>query len=554
MFLGLASCATKNPVTRQKPSNYFKYFHEGVRFQLTGDYQKAIEAFEKSLKEEPNDDAAAYGIALSLEKQNQAGAAIEFMQKACNADPKNSYYKSHLAKLYQTTGEFQKAAQLQESLIAIFPGNEQLYFDAAMNYASAKNAKKALKILNKLGGKYGNSPDLVLYQYNILLKVDPNSAKGIELLEKANREFPNDPGILSYLIDHYMARGNYTKGTELLEKLVLADPTNALANLLLGDLSLEAGKKERAFSYYKQAIKGDGLSAKTITETFIKMKETWLTDKEIGTLMANCEVDFPKDPLIFSLLGDFHYAKKDIAATINYYKLAVELNPDLSAIWNELLLLEFETEDWESLKNDAKKVVELYPLSPIGFYMSGTALNRSGEYALAKFTLEEGLFLIVNDDQLKGEFKAQLAEAAFGTADSKTGVNIFEEALKLAPNNNYILNRYFTSALFKLKDLKKARELHELIIKLETNENRKKFRLAQISFIEKKYQEALTLTQSIDLSYSYYRDVLELQGDLFFFLNKKEEAVKQWKQAKSNGKKSIILDQKITTGNYHEPL
>ncbi|MBM3431206.1 MAG: tetratricopeptide repeat protein, partial [Bacteroidetes bacterium] len=517
-------------------------------------YQKAIEAFEKSLKEEPNDDAAAYGIALSLEKQNQAGAAIEFMQKACNADPKNSYYKSHLAKLYQTTGEFQKAAQLQESLIAIFPGNEQLYFDAAMNYASAKNAKKALKILNKLGGKYGNSPDLVLYQYNILLKVDPNSAKGIELLEKANREFPNDPGILSYLIDHYMALGNYTKGTELLEKLVLADPSNALANLLLGDLSLEAGKKERAFSYYKQAIKGDGLSAKTITETFIKMKETWLTDKEIGTLMANCEVDFPKDPIIYSLIGDYHYAKKDIAATINYYKKAVELNPDLSAIWNELLLLEFETEDWESLKNDAKKVVELYPLSPIGFYMAGTALNRSGEYALAKFTLEEGLFLIVNDDQLKGEFKAQLAEAAFGTSDSNTGVNLFEEALKLAPNNNYILNRYFTKTVFKLKDLKKARELHELIVKSETNENRKKFRLAQISLIEKKYQEALTLTQSIDLTYSYYRDVLELQGDLFFFLNKKEEAVKQWKQAKSNGKKSIILDQKITTGNYHEPL
>ena len=150
MFLGLASCATKNSVSRQKPSDYFKYFHEGVRFQLTGDYQKAIEAFEKSLKEEPDDDAAAYGIALSLEKQNQAGAAIEFMKKACNADPKNSYYKTHLAKLYQTTGEFQKAAELQESLIAFFPGNEQLYFDAAMNYASAKNAKKALKILNKL--------------------------------------------------------------------------------------------------------------------------------------------------------------------------------------------------------------------------------------------------------------------------------------------------------------------------------------------------------------------------------------------------------------------
>jgi predicted negative regulator of RcsB-dependent stress response len=56
------------------------------------------------------------------------------------------------------------------------------------------------------------------------------------------------------------------------------------------------------------------------------------------------------------------------------------------------------------------------------------------------------------------------------------------------------------------------------------------------------------------MSSSNYRDVLELQGDLFFFLNKKEEAVKQWKQAKSNGKKSIILDQKITTGNYHEPL
>jgi len=554
MFLALASCAPTKSISRQKSSSYFKYFHEGVRFQLTGDYQKAIEAFEKSLLAESKDDAAAYGIALCLEKQNQAGASIEYLQRACNSDPRNNYYKIQLAKLYQITGEFQKAAEIQEKLIAVFPENEQLYYAAASNYTSAKNLKRALKTLDNLRSRYGNSPDLVLYRYDVLLKACPTSKMGIELLEKSILEFPNDPGILSYLVDYYMTNENYSKGTEFLEQLVLADETNALACLLLGDITFEAGKKDQAFAYYKKALKGEGLNVKTIAETFVKMKEIWLTDSEMSTLMDACERDWPTESLIFALLGDYYYAQKNLLRTIYYYKKAVELNPDLNAIWNELLLLEFEVEDWPSLRIDGSKVIELFPLSPLGYYMSGTAMNRLGEYSLAKSMLEEGIFFVSNDDQLKGGVKAQLAESCFGVMDVKAGLKLYEESLRLSPNNNYILNLYFKSAIFKLKDPKKARELYEMLIISEMNENRKKESLALLCFVEKKFKEAFNMLEGIEQSYFRYSDVLELQGDVLFFLDKKVEAQQKWQEAKTKGKKSSVLEQKLTTGIYHDPL
>lgn len=553
ILLFLASCVAHKTSIKQKSSIYFKHFHEGVRYQLTGDYQKAIYSFEKSLDEEPKDDAAAFGIALCLEKQNQSGAAISFMEKASKADQKNSYYIHKLAGLYQATGEFSKAAKMQESLINSLP-SEQLYFDAAMNYASAKEVKKALKILDKLSEKFGNTPELVLYRYNILLNANPNSEKGIDLLEKANLDFPNEPGILSYLIDHHMSRGNYRKGSELLEKLVLADPTNALANLLLGDVYLESGKKREAYSYYKKAVMGEGLSAKTIVETFIKMKDVWITDNEILPLLNECQLAFPNEPLIYSLIGDFYFMKNDTLRTIEYYKNAVLLNPDLSAIWNELLLLEYELEDWTSLKQDGKNVLELYPLSPIGFYMTGTAMNRLAEFKEATSVLEDGLFLIVNDNQLTGEFKAQLAESAIGNSEPIKGISLFEEALTLSPENIYILSRYFNSSIFKLKDLKKANELLMSLKKIEGNENRKYEWTALLNFAEKKYTEALNNLNQVGASYSQYKNVSELQGDILFFQNKKEEALEKWKQAKEMGKNSPILELKISTKKYHDPL
>ena len=206
------------------------------------------------------------------------------------------------------------------------------------------------------------------------------------------------------------------------------------------------------------------------------------------------------------------------------------------------------------MKDDGKKVVELFPLSPIGFYMAGTALNRLGEYQEANYLLNEGIFLIVDDDQLKGEFKAQLAESAIGRNDKKNGIQLFEEALKLSPNNSYVLSRYYFSAIYKLKDLKIANDILGNLKKTEASENQQLEWLALFSFADKKYLDAYNITQKIAPSYRYFNKVIELQGDLLFFQNKKQEALQKWQEAKKNGHNSIILERKITTGNYHEPL
>jgi predicted negative regulator of RcsB-dependent stress response len=58
----------------------------------------------------------------------------------------------------------------------------------------------------------------------------------------------------------------------------------------------------------------------------------------------------------------------------------------------------------------------------------------------------------------------------------------------------------------------------------------------------------------VEASYSLYKNVSELQGDILFFQNKKEEALEKWKQAKEMGKNSPILELKISTKKYHDPL
>ena len=186
--------------------------------------------------------------------------------------------------------------------------------------------------------------------------------------------------------------------------------------------------------------------------------------------------------------------------------------------------------------------------------MTGTAMNRLAEFKEATSVLEDGLFLIVNDNQLTGEFKAQLAESAIGNSEPIKGISLFEEALTLSPENIYILSRYFNSSIFKLKDLKKANELLMSLKKIERNENRKHEWTALLNFAEKKYTEALNNLNQVEASYSQYKNVSELQGDILFFQNKKEEALEKWKQAKEMGKNSPILELKIITKKYHDPL
>ena len=63
ILLLLTSCKTQSESrVSEKSEFYTRTFHEALRHKMSGNYERALELFNKCFKENPNDDASHFAI------------------------------------------------------------------------------------------------------------------------------------------------------------------------------------------------------------------------------------------------------------------------------------------------------------------------------------------------------------------------------------------------------------------------------------------------------------------------------------------------------------
>jgi tetratricopeptide (TPR) repeat protein len=79
---------------------------------LAGDAQKALEAFKKAVKSDPDDaqSLSSLGV-LFLERNNDREVALSLFQRSVELDPTNSLFRQRLGKLLFDQGDFSGASR-----------------------------------------------------------------------------------------------------------------------------------------------------------------------------------------------------------------------------------------------------------------------------------------------------------------------------------------------------------------------------------------------------------------------------------------------------------
>jgi tetratricopeptide (TPR) repeat protein len=555
LVLVFFACETDRVVSQVAHSpTYISSFHEGVRHKLNGEITQAISKFTTCLNDDQNDDAVHFALYQIYSEKIQLQLALIHIKSALKIDPSNKHYKIELANNYSAMGEYEKSALLFEELINNDLKNLAIYEQAVDNWRKANKIKKAIAVLNKLEYNIGIDPQILLQKAALFEMMEDNNSALTQLL-LANKQFPGDTYVLNTLLDFYMSRGNDSDGILVLKELLDADPSDGYALILLAEIQYSNGEINEALANFKKAIKEEGLTIDQRMDILIRLQK----EKDINLIELSDLIDFmvnayPKEAKAHAIKGDHYFKLNQPLIAIESYKDAVNCDPNLYQIWTQIISLEYENEQWDSLFVDSEKSLTYFPTQPLVYFLCGVAANKLLLFDKAKECLSAGLDFLVNDVSLEAEINSQLGISYFGLKQNELGFQKFEKSLQLAPRNNIMIQTFAIQLARNQIDFPKANKLVDNLLLLDSGDAKSLSFKGRVLFYEKKYSEALdTLLRALKLleNDSVINDYL---GDTYYFLGQISKASDFWLKAKLLGSKNNYLERKINTKTYHEAL
>jgi tetratricopeptide (TPR) repeat protein len=381
------------------------------------------------------------------------------------------------------------------------------------------------------------------------------SDKALNELLKARKVYPDELSLIGTLVEYYFQKNEIGKAQEMLVELVRNDPTNARANIALGDLYYRQFKKKEAYTYFKAAFEGVGLDIDTKMKVLLLFYEQQnVIEPEVFELAEILIATNPSDAKAYSVHGDLLLQNNKKQAALQAYKKALTFESTKFPIWNQVLLLEYESRNFTDLYTDSKACLALFPAIVTVHLMQTIACVQTGKYQEAIDAAEIGTSLINEDPITEAEFYAQIGEAYFRLNNAKLGKENYQKALQFDQTNYLTKNNFALRLARSGSDLDLAEKLIDEVIK--TTEKTAAFYTtkAVVKFAKESYNEALTIAEIAVQLDNNDATAQEVMGNCYAKLGKIEDALNCWRKAQALGEKNNELDKKIQTKQYVAPV
>lgn len=556
----LASCGVKKVsketriLVSKMEQKHIQTFHEGLRLKTSGRSEEAIAKFEACLELRQDQDAVYYALSQLELERDQVEKAAEYIKKAAAIDPENTWYIQELAYMYFERSDYSNALVRFEQLLDIEPQNVDWLYGYAEVLVKSGRKKEAIQALNRMENRIGKFSQFALQRYDLYMKMKDEQSAEQELL-RAKTNFPKDANVIAYLVDHYFKTKNTEKGVSMLKELVVADPDNGRAHLALADIYQQRGNMEKANEELNAAFRSISLDVKTKVNIMNSVRESsFKIDEVMYELLDILVTTHPNDALVFMTQGDYLLAAKDEAGALDAYRKSLELNPSEYAVWNQVLLMEYQEGEFDELYAHSKECKELFPTMPTVFLIHGVSSNQLKKYDEATESLSYGMELVGNDRALKAEFLGQLAEAQFGTKNIMEGIENYKKAIQLDAQS-LLLKNNFAAALAEVgKSLDLAASLSKQTIEQSPENGLYHDTYGLILFKKGSFEKA---KNSFERALELEKDdpyITEHLGDVYYKLGEEAAALLHWEKALEMGSENTVLDQKIKDKKYYEPI
>jgi tetratricopeptide (TPR) repeat protein len=541
----------------EKEQIQFKFlFHNANKERILGNYQDALNLFMQCIAIAPEESTPYYEVANLYDASKQTDLALEYAEKAVKIDPDNYWYNILYAQSLQRAGNIEKAIVEYKKLIKKDEGNVDLYFDLAGMQMYSGKYKESITSFNEIEKRAGITEELSIQKEKIYIKMGDVDGAANEIQQLIDHE-PDNLKYQVLLADIYMANEMDEKASKVYQEILEKDPQNPYANLSLYDYYKKKGENKKASTALKKAfasIELDIDAKMKILLSYYSTKDNELK-KEGLDLCQILVKTHPKEAKAYTIYADFLYQEKKLEGAKENYLEALKLDESKLPIWNQLMFIESELQDNEALLRDSKKALELFPNQPLFYFFYGATNLQKKSYKEAVDYLTIGKDYVYKNPPLLAQFYANLGDANHGLKQFEASDAAYEEALKIEPNNIYVLNNYGYYLSLREEKLDRAEELSARCNELEPDQSNYQDTYAWILYKQGKFVQAKEwLEKGLKNGGESNAVILEHLGDTYAKLNNLIKAIEYWNKAKAinDGSTSEFLDKKIADKKLYE--
>jgi tetratricopeptide (TPR) repeat protein len=541
------------------------YFTEGEKYFILEDYAKALLYYHRSLEINPESGTVHYKIAEVLGKSNKQDDLIKAslsIEQAIRLDKSNKYFYLLAANIYNGLAKFEKAAQAYESMIKEVKGTEEYLYELAAIYQYANKQEDAIKTYNRAENIFGINEISSIQKTRLYIEAG-KTKEALAEGEKLLSAFPEEERYIMAFTELLSQKGLRNQAITYLENFVTRNPGLGNAKMLLAGFYRDTQQEQKARPMLIDLFDDADvdLSSKLIvlgaynTELHQnKIKNVADPDKEAFaiSLFEKLLLANPERANVRIIGGDLYIATGRNREAQKQYLKAVELGEVNFEVWENLLLLETQLEQWDNALAHAEKALELYPNQALIHYFNGYALMRKRQFSEAIASLDQARRLATSNTRLTADIYAMVGECYYSMKDFARSDKAYEEALSLNPENEIILNNYSFQLAIRKENLDKAEKMSATLIKNNPDNPTFLDTHAWVLYVRQKYRDARKVIERAISTGKANATHFEHYGDILYQLGEVDNAVKQWEKARGMNANSETLNKKIANRKIYE--
>ena len=532
-------------------------------------WSKAMELYSHCLQIDSCSAEALYQLGRISFYLRQDSAGLEYLHKAVDLDPDNTYYIEPLAAILLRQGCEDDALPLLEHISKLQSNRSDVLSHLASIYSKTGRLEDAISTLDRLEMLEGRMSQLSNEKFSLYMEMG-DSVKAFAELQSLCDEYPAD---LSYKIDMaycYQQLGDYEKALQMYDEVRAIDPANVPLQMAMLDYYLSQGmdslydatrdsilyapetetaKRVVLIQQMVQRMSPDSADTEQIIKRFERVLQLDSTNVELLTMYA--------------AFLDYRQKPQEMIQSVMSRVLLVEPDNEMATQW--LLQYYASRKDYFSLEEICRRGVNYHPKDLVYPYFLGMIMLERNNKAEALEVLDRGIRLRSEDTRLA------LVSDAFtvkGDVFYKMGKHAdaflqYDSALVYNKDNVLCLNNYAYYLSLRNEYLDKAEEMSYRTIKAEPDNRTYLDTYAWILFMQAKYEQAQEYMDKVvprDSSEQFLMTdlytstaILEHAGDIAWMNGDAERATYLWQLAVRRGDDEVtpILRKKAKKRKYY---
>lgn len=537
----------------QKRFNYL--FYEGMRQKGEGLYDQALESMIMCHQIDSIDAGVLSELGMLYASLNLYEQAVIYFENALKYDPSNWWYHLQLVSTYAQLNKIDKAIGVAEKLQTKFPRKEEVYQMLASLYKQNKQYQKAIDAYNTLESISGIEENIALEKFNLYRQIG-KSKKAIAEIDKLVQKFPAESRFRVVRGDIYLQQNMPEKAYQIFQEIITNEPENPYVYVSLSDYYNQKNEPQKATESIVKALKIDQLAVEQKIEILGQYVQKLIQDTvklDETELLFKMLVDrYPMEEQVHGYYAVFlQFRKRNIEAASEFESM-LNINPKNVQTWFQLIQMYISEQNYDKLMDVTARAIENLPQTAQLYFYRGITQFQLKQYDDALKTSEFALqYSSEKESALKTDVYAQIGDIYYKIGKKEKAFEAYDEALKLSPNNIYVMNNYAYYLSEENIELKKAEKMSAKTVEKEPDNSTYLDTYAWIFFQQGNYSLAkfyieravdnLKAQQEPGVIYEHYGDILSKSGD-------QTKAMEMWKKSADSGNKSENLKTKIING------